>query len=75
MPAALVSIGPKVDSEVVEYLEDALRKARAGEISGVLILSQNAGGLGYAIAGINDRFTTAGWLYHAMHKLQTDPPK
>lgn len=74
MPADLRSIGGrKPDPEVVSFLEGVLEAARAGEVTGVLVLSQELdGSLKYTIAGIKDRFTVTGWLYHAMHRLQSD---
>jgi len=60
--------------DVVEYLKEVLEKAQAGEVSGVLIVSQGPGGISYAVAGIKDRLVISGWLFHAMHKLQSDGP-
>lgn len=53
-------------------LEEVLAKVRAGDIHGVLVLSQDKTGIAYNIAGIKDRFEVLGWLSHAMHKLQSD---
>lgn len=63
-----------VDPDVVRFIEQVLERAKAGEISGVLMLSQDTEGVAYGIAGIKDRFTVLGWLSHAMHKLQDDEP-
>lgn len=75
MSAAVHMLKKPPVPEVVEYLERALARAKAGDTFGVMILQQDADGLGFAIAGIDDRFTVAGWLLHAIHKLQTDPPE
>lgn len=60
------------DPDVIARIEDVLEAAKAGEIHGVMILSQDAGGVRYTLAGIKDRFSVLGWLSHAMHRLQTD---
>lgn len=62
----------KPDTEVVALLERALQRAQAGEITGVLLLSQDGNGVAYGIAGLRDRFTQLGFLSHAMHRLQSD---
>ena len=59
--------------EVVEYLEEQLERARKGDMTGVLMVSQDGNGdVWYTVAGIKDRMTVLGVLSHAMHKLQTD---
>lgn len=72
MSAQIRQLTRPVDPEVVRYLEEALAEAKAGKLSGVLILQQDAEGLAYAVAGVKDRFALIGWLSHAIHKLQTD---
>jgi hypothetical protein len=57
--------------EVVEFLEAVLERARAGELTGVLILAQDSKGLSYSVAGINDRYVVTGWLMHAIVKLNS----
>lgn len=62
-----------VDPDVVQLLEYALASARSGNTKGVLILEQGAdGGIGYGTAGLKDRFTVSGALYHALHRVQSD---
>lgn len=60
------------DPNVVEYLQEVLDKARAGEVNGVLIVSQGPAGISYSVAGIKDRLVIGGWLFHALYKLQSD---
>lgn len=61
------------DPDVVHFLEVALTEARAGEITGVLLVKQDRHrGIGYVIAGCKDRLTMQGFLSHAAHKLQDD---
>lgn len=73
MSAIIQQLERKPDPDVVTYLERVLEAARAGEITGVLILAQDAGGVSYGIAGLEGRYTVLGFLSHAMHRLQTDP--
>lgn len=72
MAAELKAIERKRDPEVVTFLEEALARARAGDTNGVLILEQSVTGVTYACAGLKDRMSLVGWLFHAMHKLQDD---
>jgi hypothetical protein len=68
---SLTQLAPKrAVPEVVEYLEAALVRARAGEVTGVLILTQDAEGLAYSVAGISNRYTVSGWLMYAIFQLQ-----
>jgi hypothetical protein len=60
--------------DVVEYLQEVLDKARVGEVSGVLIVSQGPGGISYCVAGLKDRLLISGWLFHAIYRLQSDGP-
>jgi hypothetical protein len=72
MMAQIHQLRRPVDPDVVEYLQRALDEAKAGEITGVMILAQDPDGVRYGLAGIKDRFAVIGWLSHAMHKLQAD---
>jgi hypothetical protein len=61
------------DPDVVNFLEEALAEARAGAITGVLLVKQDRErGIGYVIAGCKDRLTMLGFLSHAAYKLQDD---
>lgn len=62
------------DPHVVEYLKGALDRAIAGEITGVLIVSEGGGEIRYSVAGLKDRLVVSGWLFHALYKLQSDGP-
>lgn len=73
MSATLAQFAPKPNQDVIEYLETTLKQARAGEITGVIIMTQGPSGhLHYAVAGIHDRFQVSGWLFNALVKLQSD---
>lgn len=62
-----------VDRDLVAFLEEALENARSGELTGILLVDQMRDGkVGYATAGITDRYKVAGYLFHALHKLQSD---
>ena len=75
MTTDIRTIERKPDPEVISFLDDALAKARKGEITGVLIISQDVGKwASYSHAGLKDRFHVLGYLSHAMHQLQTDKP-
>lgn len=65
---------PEPNKEVVEFLEEALARAKLGEVAGILLLEQdsNGGAVSYSTSGIKDRFRTTGFLHHAIFKLQTD---
>ena len=57
---------------LILILEDALKEARAGEISsGVLVLSRPKE-ISYRSSGIEDRFTMIGYLHHMIKKLSED---
>lgn len=61
------------NQEVVDFLTEALERAKNGETVGVLILEQdNVGGCIYSLVNIKDRFTSMGYLSHAIYKLQAD---
>lgn len=66
----LAPVGP--DPDVIKFLEETLDGARKGDVTGVLLLVQDANGVAYRVAGIKDRFKITGFLYHAMHLLQTE---
>lgn len=62
-----------VDPEIIELLEYALANAKEGKTMGVLLLEQGTDGLiGYGTAGLRDRFTVSGALFHALHRVQSD---
>ncbi len=62
-----------VDPEIVELLEYALANAKEGKTMGILLLEQGMDGLiGYGTAGLRDRFTVSGALFHALHRVQSD---
>jgi hypothetical protein len=61
---------PACDPDIIKYLEASLERAKAGELLGILLLEEDATGIGYKTAGINDRYKTSGFLFHALHKLQ-----
>ena len=64
---------PDPVSDVVKFLEQALADAQSGELTGIVLLDQMRNGkVGYATAGIADRYKVSGYLFHALHKLQTD---
>lgn len=62
---------PQPDPDVLTYLAQALEDAKAGKLTGVLLVTQQQDGAAqYSIAGIKDRFTVLGYLTHALYKLQ-----
>jgi hypothetical protein len=60
------------DPDLVRVLEEALARARSGELTGVLLLEQLSNNCRYSIVGLRGRFEKLGMLAHAMHKLQDD---
>lgn len=60
------------DSLVVEFLQDALARAKAGETRGVLLVEQDAGGTRYSVSNLDNRMEVIGMLTHAAFKMQTD---
>ncbi len=73
MSLAEIKIFPKpVNEELVEYLESALERAKAGELLGVLMLQRDDDGLAYSVCGIKDRYEATGYLFHLLYKLQAD---
>ncbi len=65
-----------VVAEVVKYLEETLAQAKAGDITGVLIVTEDTErGVAYCVAGIGDRMKVLGTMSHAMYKLQSDNVK
>ena len=68
-----IELRPKnPNPDVVKFLEEALERAMAGDINGVIILEQSSTELTYKAAGTKNRFETIGHLFHAIHKLQSD---
>ena len=72
MNAAISLLAKKADPDVVKKLEEALEQAKAGEIVGILLVTQKPEYIGYIIAGMRDRTAISGYLFHALHKLQYD---
>lgn len=66
---------PKGDADVIAFLETALKRARRGDIKGVVLLAEDAEGVGYEVAGIQDRFRVSGFLFHALYQLQHNQPE
>lgn len=64
---------PSGNPDVVKFLEEALVDAKSGELTGIVLIDQTRDGkVGYATAGVTDRYKVAGYLFHALHKLQAD---
>ena len=53
---AISVLAKQTDPDVVKFLEEALERARAGEISGILLLEQDREGMTYTVAGAKNRF-------------------
>ncbi len=70
--ATVATLTKKVDPELVAYMEKALAAVRAGDTTGVVLLEYHSDGLRYTTCGVHDRYQCTGFLYHALHKLQTD---
>lgn len=70
MTATIRQLERPQEPEVIEFLEETLARARAGEITGVLILEQGPKHVYYAVAGVKNRLEQLGFLSAAMHKLQ-----
>lgn len=65
------AIERKPDPDVVKFISDELERAKRGEITGVLILTQDAAGTCYSCVGLKDRLTVIGYLSMAMYKLHS----
>jgi hypothetical protein len=72
MTATVHALSKPPVPEVVEYLESALARAKAGEVNAILLVARDPDGVTYATAGIDDRWTVLGWLQYASHKLMVD---
>lgn len=67
-----VHVLPKaVDPELIRTLELALEQAKAGEISAILLLTQDRTGIDFATVGIENRWLVSGWLQQALYKLHS----
>ena len=72
MTAKIRQLEQQVDPKVVEFLEDRLAAAKRGEITGILILSDEAGAYDFKTIGLRDRMRVIGFLSHAAYKCQDD---
>lgn len=69
----VVPLGVEPDVGMIEHLEELLKRARAGEIMGVLTVAQDTmGAAQYSVQNMRNRFEILGYLSHAMHQLQSD---
>lgn len=55
--------------DVVQFLEEALERAKSGETKGILLLEQSAKQTSYSTTGLNDRHNIVGYLQSAIHNL------
>lgn len=69
--AEIKKLERRVEPDVVNFLTERLEAAKRGEVSGVLVLSQEAETLDFKTAGLRDRLRIIGFLSHALHKIQT----
>lgn len=68
----LRKIERRQDPDIVSVLEEILARARAGEVTGLVLVAQDACGVEYRVVGIRNRWEKIGLLSHAIHKLQDD---
>lgn len=71
MMTAVKSIVRNVDPDVVNYLEEMLRDAKDGKITGFAAVSRSNGACEFTNAGIPNRFELTGYLTHLIYKLQS----
>lgn len=69
------AVSEKADADVVAFLESALARARAGEIRGAVLITEDFDrdderhGSNWSVAGVKDRWKVIGYLTWAIHKL------
>lgn len=72
----IVPVKKKKVEEVVDILRNALVRAEAGEITGIMFVEEEPDGkASYSVAGLEDRFKVSGYLFYALQRLQYDDPK
>ena len=63
-------LAEKANGDVVQFLEISLKRARAGEIDGVLIVEhEHSGDVIYSTTGIENRWEVIGYLNLFIHNL------
>lgn len=65
-------VKPKPNQDLIGVLEEALQRAREGEISGIALFEVHPGGLHYHTTGVPNRWEAMGYLVHMLHKLALD---
>jgi hypothetical protein len=70
--AKLHALAKQTEPEIIRYLEELLARAHAGELTGIAVLAQDGQGVDYHTAGLKDRYTQSGFLFHLMYRLQSD---